>query len=81
MQIERYYPHLNGYEHIQVHKSEIWHELLEVIAAVDAKRCKTKRSKEKTMRGRLLYSPKAMNARFKAELERRGGMLRKQAIG
>jgi len=32
---------------------------------VDAEKCKTKVSKEKTMRGKLLYSPIAMNKEFK----------------
>lgn len=32
---------------------------------VDAEACKTKVSKEKTKRGRLLYSPVAMNAEFR----------------
>jgi hypothetical protein len=72
MHIEQYYSHLNGFEHIKVHKPEIWQELLDVIAAVDATRCKTKQSREKTMRGRMLYSPTAMNACFKKELEQRG---------
>src|SRR5205809_576880 len=71
MRIERYYSHLNGFEHIQVHKPQIWQELLEVIAAVDAPRCKTKRSKEKTKKGKMLFSPVAMNACFKKELEKR----------
>lgn len=71
MHIEQYYSHLNGFEHIKVHKPQIWQELLDVIAAVDATGCKTKRSKERTKKGRILYSPKAMNACFKRELEQR----------
>jgi hypothetical protein len=33
---------------------------------------RTKVSREKTMPGRLLYSPKELNARFRAEFRRRG---------
>jgi len=56
---------LNGQEFLLVHKSALWKEIKEVIKAVDAKKCKTKISKEKTKRGRSLYSPIALNADFK----------------
>jgi hypothetical protein len=38
------------------------------IKAVDATKCRTKVSKEKTMKGKLLFSPVDMNAAFKALL-------------
>lgn len=69
MKIKERYSHLNGYEHMLVHKPGLWKEIEQVIAAVDATKCKTKKSKEKTKKGRMLYSPKAMNAWFKKELE------------
>jgi len=55
-----------------VHRAALWDEVQEVIGRIHAPACKTKVSKEKTMRGMLLYSPGAMNAAFKAGLEERG---------
>ncbi|HET6249948.1 MAG TPA: BglII/BstYI family type II restriction endonuclease [Tepidisphaeraceae bacterium] len=69
MRIERYYSHLNGYEHLQVHKPQLWEEIVGVIDRVDAQGCKTKASKEKTKHGKILYSPKEMNSWFKMLLE------------
>lgn len=68
MRIEQFYSHLNGYEHIKVHKPAIWDELVEVIEGIDAAACKTKRSREKRKKGRVLYSPKAMNRCFHKSL-------------
>lgn len=72
MQIAQYYSHLNGYEHIKVHKPAIWREVQAVIASVNAVSCRTKQSKEKTKIGRMLYSPPAMNACFKSQFESHG---------
>lgn len=72
MRIAAQYSHLNGWEYLKVHKPDLWDEVYEVISLVDAKACKTKRSKEKTMPGRLLYSPPAINDAFKTEFEKRG---------
>jgi hypothetical protein len=55
------YSHLNGYEYLLVHKPELWEEIVTVIESVDAEVCKTKVSKEKTMRGKILYSPIELN--------------------
>jgi len=65
MKINETYSHLNGLEYLLVHKPELWREIQEVIKAVDAEVCKTKKSKEKRMVGKLLYSPIDMNANFK----------------
>ena len=54
-----------GLEFLIVHKPTLWQEIQDVIAAVDAAKCRTKVSKEKTMRGKLLFSPIDMNATFK----------------
>lgn len=64
MRIVQTYSHLNGLEYLLVHKRKLWTEIKQVIAQVDAKRCKTKVSKEKTMKGKLLYSPVDMNKSF-----------------
>ncbi len=47
-----------------MHKPQLWKEIQSVITAVDAEKCKSKVSKEKTMKGKLLYSPIDMNAAF-----------------
>ncbi len=65
MKIAETYSHLNGLEFLIVHKPKLWKEIQDVIAALDARKCKTKVSKEKTMKGELLFSPIDMNAAFK----------------
>ncbi len=65
MKIIDIYSHLNGLEYMLVRRPGIWEEILVVIEQIDAESCKTKISKEKTMKGKLLYSPIAMNKEFK----------------
>lgn len=72
MQIAATYSHLNGMEYLLVHRSTLWSEIQDVIASVDAAACKTKVSKEKTMRGKLLYSPVDMNDAFKISFRNQG---------
>jgi len=69
MNICETYSHLNGLEFLMVHKPKLWKEIKEVIATINAEKCKTKVSKEKGMKGKLLYSPKDMNAEFKKLLK------------
>ncbi len=68
MRIVTYYSHLNGLEYLIVHKNQLWLEIQEVIANLDASSCRTKISKEKKTAEKLLYSPidmnKAMNQSF-----------------
>ncbi len=64
MKIRAVYSHLNGHEHILVHKPALWKEIEAVITGIDAEKCRTKVSREKTMRGRKLYSPIDMNSAF-----------------
>lgn len=71
MKICETYSHLNGLEFLLVHRKDIWKELQAVIAAVDAQVCKTKASKEKRMKGKMLYSPIDMNAEFKRPLKKK----------
>lgn len=68
MKIVEVYSHLNGLEFLLVHKKQLWDEIKEVILNIDGEKCKTKISKEKTMKGRLLYSPKDFNKSFKERL-------------
>lgn len=65
MKIVETYSHLNGVEFLLVHKPNLWEEVQSVVAGVNAEKCKNKVSKEKTMKGKLLYSPIDMNAAFK----------------
>lgn len=70
MKIAETYSHLNGLEFLLVHKPSLWHEIQDVISAVDARKCQTKVSNEKTMKGKLLFSPVDMNAEFKRLLRK-----------
>lgn len=72
MKIAETYSHLNGLEYLLVHHPDLWTEIKEVIEQVDGNSCKTKVSRERTMRGRLLYSPVDMNKAFKRLLESKG---------
>jgi len=72
MRIVEFYSHLNGWEFLKVHKPDLWDEIVEVISNVDAESCKTKVSKEKRSKGKLLYSPKDMNREFKRLLTAKG---------
>ena len=45
-------------------------EVNAVINAIDASKCKSKESEEKTMPGRLLFSPRALNDCFKIEFSK-----------
>ena len=71
VRISKYYSHLNGREFLLVHKSELWEEVVAVIQAVDAEQCKTKVSKERRSKGRVLYSPVEMNKYFKKYLQKK----------
>lgn len=70
MKIGEIYSHLNGREHIEYHKPTLWKEIETVISRVDANEHKTKVSKEKTMRGKLLYAPIELNKRMEEEFSR-----------
>ena len=71
MKIVETYSHLNGLEFLLVHKPELWAEIQRVIKSVDAEKCRTKVSKEKTMKGKILYSPIEMNKSFDKLLKNR----------
>ncbi|MCK9558404.1 MAG: BglII/BstYI family type II restriction endonuclease [Candidatus Cloacimonetes bacterium] len=57
---------MNGEEYLIVHHKGLYQEIKDVIANIDAESCKTKISKEKTMQGKMLYSPTDLNANFKS---------------
>lgn len=72
MRIAKFYSHLNGHEWLLVHHPEIWKEIRAIINAVNAGKYKTKISEEAGMRGRRLYSPKELNARFSRDFKAAG---------
>lgn len=47
-----------------VRRPGMWERLRWIVEQVDAEKCRTKVSKEKTMLGRMLYSPDCLNERF-----------------
>lgn len=65
MRLVEKHSHLNGEEYLLVHHKETYEEILDVIRQVDAEELRTKVSKEKTMPGKLLYNPTALNDEFK----------------
>lgn len=69
MKLAETYSHLNGLEYLLVHKPKLWDEIQFVIKTIDADKYRTKVSKEKTMKGKLLFSPIEMNAAFNRLLQ------------
>ena len=65
MEIVAEFSFKKGKEFIGKYHSAEYQEVKDVIHSVDATRFKTKISKEKTMRGKELYSPIALNEEFK----------------
>ena len=80
MRVAARYSHLNGEEFLLVHHKELWNEILEVIDSVDAEACRTKVSREKTMDGKLLYSPTDMNKAMEFGFRKRGWDQRRQGF-
>jgi len=70
MKVVYEYSHLGGSEILHVHYPRCEQDIYEVIANVQARR--TKISKEKTMRGKRLYSPRDMNRQFRQQFAERG---------
>ena len=70
MKIGAIHSHLNGHEWLLVHEKKLWGEILRTIEQVDAAKHRTKISKEKTMRGKKLFSPVEINKSFEKRFER-----------
>ncbi|GER78780.1 MAG: hypothetical protein M5U11_01650 [Anaerolineales bacterium] len=70
MKIVYEYSHLGGSEILHVRYPSYEREIYDVIARVKGHR--TKVSKEKTKKGRALYSPISMNEQFHAAFQERG---------
>ena len=61
MKIVGVYSFNGGEKTVQRKYAKELNEVKNILAHVDAKKHKTKRSKEKTMRGKVLYSPRSLN--------------------
>lgn len=72
MKIGAMHSHLNGFEWIQHHQSTMWLEIEQILKDIEAEDYRTKISKEKTMIGKKLFSPKDLNKRMKTEFEKLG---------
>jgi len=70
MKVVYEYSHLGGSEILKVRYPDVDKEINKIIASVSARRSKA--SKEKTKQGRMLYSPKDMNAQFTEAFQARG---------
>jgi len=68
MKIAGIYSFNGGVEYVQQHFASELAEIISAIESVNSDQHKTKVSKEKTMPGKLLYSPVGLNKAFKDEL-------------
>lgn len=71
MKIAQKYSHLNGEEYLIVHHNNLYKEIKEVIASIDADKLRTKISKEKRKIGNSLLSPIELNEAFNNEFYKR----------
>jgi len=72
MRIVETYSHLNGLEYLLVHKPDLWDEIKTIITEIDAHSLEKKISREKTMKGRELFSAPSMNKAVEAGFSARG---------
>lgn len=70
MKIVYEYSHLGGTEILKVRYPSIDKEIVKIITSIKANR--TKKSDEKTMKGKMLFSPKDINAQFKTAFSNYG---------
>jgi hypothetical protein len=70
MKIAQKYSHLNGEEYLIVHHNKLYKEIISAIQNIDATKHITKISKEKTMKGKMLYSPIDLNNIFRDEFRK-----------
>lgn len=71
MNITQKYSHLNGEEYLIVHHKELYNEIVSITKSINADKLMTKISKEKTMKGKKLYSPEALNKEFKVKFKQK----------
>ena len=66
------YSHKGGREFLQQNHPTELREINDVISSIDATKLRTKVSKEKRMKGRMLYSPKKLNLEYVKRFEEKG---------
>lgn len=71
MKIAQKYSHLNGEEYLIVHHNDLYKEIKQVIASINADQFRTKISKEKRKIGNSLLSPIDLNEAFNTEFNKR----------
>ena len=71
MKIGQKYSHLNGEEYLIVHHNDLYKEIKQVIASINADQFRTKISKEKRKIGNSLLSPIDLNEAFYREFNKR----------
>lgn len=72
MKIAQKYSHLNGEEYLIVHHNDLYKEIIDVIASIDADDFRTKISKEIRKKGNALLSPIDLNKAFNSEFNKKG---------
>ncbi len=72
MKIANKYSHLNGEEYFIVHHKKLYTEIKETITSINANELLNKISKEKTKKGKMLYSPIDLNKAFHSKLSKLG---------
>jgi hypothetical protein len=72
MRIVGIYSFNSGKEIIEKAHPILLSEISHIIVSIDATRYKNKKSKEKTMRGRMLFSPVKLNKAFKLKFQKVG---------
>lgn len=72
MRIIAEYSHKRGKDFVLKNHREEFEEIKQVIRRVNAERLKTKRSKEKTMPGQMLYSPIELNSEYEKKFGQLG---------
>jgi len=71
MKIVGEYSFNGGKEVVRRDYPKLFSEIRKIIESVDAYACKTKESEEKTMSGKMLFSPVALNNQFKASFSKK----------
>jgi hypothetical protein len=72
MKIAQKYSHLNGEEYLIVHHKSNYDEIIQIIESIDVNLFLTKISQEKTMPGKMLFSPGELNSAFKEKFTKLG---------
>ena len=72
MKIVGIYSFKGGKEVVEQKYTKLLEVVQSIINQVDSEKCKTKKSREKTMRGKMLYNPKRLNLTFKKHFTKLG---------